>query len=138
MSGHRVTTGPWNFSYAALKKTKECVLAVPGADLLNTAVGIGTCSGAQTDKFAKFGLTPIEGRKVGAPLITEGLANIECVVTDIIPRHNIVILNGVAAHVDSSREERPTLHAVGDGTFVADGRKFDRRKMMRSKLPEGF
>lgn len=27
------------------------------------------------------------------------------------------------------------IHAVGDGTFVADGRKFDRRKMMASKLP---
>ncbi len=27
------------------------------------------------------------------------------------------------------------VHAVGDGTFVVDGRKLDRKKMMASKLP---
>jgi hypothetical protein len=27
---------------------------------------------------------------------------------------------------------------VGDGTFVVDGRKLDRREMMRSKLPDGL
>jgi hypothetical protein len=29
------------------------------------------------------------------------------------------------------------LHAVGDGTFIADGRRLDRRKMMRAKIPAG-
>ena len=33
------------------------------------------------------------------------------------------------------RAERRTFHAVGDGTFVADGEKFDLRKEMASKLP---
>jgi hypothetical protein len=27
------------------------------------------------------------------------------------------------------------IHAVGDGTFIVDGRRLDRRKMMASKLP---
>ena len=26
-----MTTGPWNHSYIALKKTKECVIAIPAA-----------------------------------------------------------------------------------------------------------
>jgi hypothetical protein len=30
------------------------------------------------------------------------------------------------------------LHAVGDGTFIVDGRRIDRREMMRSKLPTGL
>jgi hypothetical protein len=34
--------------------------------------------------------------------------------------------------------ERRTVHAVGDGTFVVDGRRIDRRKMMASKLPGGL
>jgi len=70
-------------------------------------------------------------------LFGECLANIECRVVDVVERHNIVVLDGIAAYVDSKREERRTLHAVGDGTFVADGEKFDRRKAMRSKLPPG-
>ncbi len=133
-----ITTGPWNYSYAALRESRECVLAVPAADLINRVVGVGTCSGADTDKFEKFGLTPMEGRHVRAPLIRECLANIECRVVDIVRRHNIVVLEGVAAYIDGSRKEKRTIHAVGDGTFIVDGRKIDRKKMMRSKIPAGI
>ena len=132
-----MTTGPWNHSYTALCKTRECVIAVPAADQLDTVVGIGTCSGAETDKFAKFGLTPVRGKHVKAPLIKECLANIECRVVDVVTKHNIVVLKGLAAYLDRSREEKRTIHATGDGTFVADGTRFDRRKMMRAKLPDG-
>jgi hypothetical protein len=30
------------------------------------------------------------------------------------------------------------LHAVGDGTFIVDGERLDRKKMMASKLPPGL
>jgi flavin reductase (DIM6/NTAB) family NADH-FMN oxidoreductase RutF len=133
-----ITTGPWNYSYAALRESRECVLAVPAADLINRVVGVGTCSGADTDKFEKFGLTRMEGRHVRAPLIRECLANIECRVIDIVKRHNIVVLEGVAAYIDGSRKEKRTIHAVGDGTFIVDGPKIDRKKMMRSKIPAGI
>lgn len=133
-----ITTGEWNFSYAALRRTRECVLAIPTADMLDRVVGIGTCTGADTDKFAKFKLTPLKSKLVGAPLIAECLANIECKVVDIVSKHSIVVLDAVAAHIDLARKERRMLHAVGDGTFVADGRKFDRRKAMASKLAPGL
>lgn len=133
-----ITTGPWNYSYAALRKYRECVIAIPTVDLIDQVVGVGTCSGADTDKFEAFGLTPLEGTQVRPPLIKECLANIECRVIDIVRRHNIVVLEGVAAYLDSSRKEKRTIHAIGDGTFVVDGRKLDRRKMMRSKIPDGI
>ena len=132
-----ITTGPWNHSFAALRKTRQCVIAIPTVDLLDKVVGIGTCSGTDTDKFEKFALTPVPGKHVKAPLIKECLANIECKVIDFNRKHSIVILEGVAAYIDAARKERRMLHAVGDGTFIADGRKLDRRKMMRSKLPTG-
>ena len=130
-------TGAWNHSYAALRKTRECVIAIPTVDLLDQVVGIGTCSGVDTDKFAEFGLTPRAGKRVQAPLIEECLANIECRVIDIVRKHDIVVLEGVAAYADRARKEQRTLHAVGDGTFIVDGRRLDRRKMMAGKLPEG-
>ena len=133
-----MTTGAWNHSYKALRRTRECVIAIPPIDLLDTVVGVGTCSGADTDKFAKFGLTRGKAKRVGAPLIRECLANIECRVSDIVSRHNIVVLDGVAAWRDPSRKEKRTIHAVGDGTFVVDGRTLDRKKAMRAKLPEGL
>ena len=133
-----IMTGKWNYSYAALLKTKECVIAIPTVDLLDKVVGIGTCTGANTDKFAKFRLTPVEGKKVKAPLIKECLANIECNVVDVVRKHNIVVLKAVAAYVDPLRKEKRTIHAVGDGTFIVDGRKLSRKKMMASKIPSGL
>ena len=132
-----ITTGPWNYSYAAIRKYREGVIAIPTVDLIDQVVGAGTCSGADTDKFEKFGLTPVKGKHVRSPLIKECLANIECKVIDIIKKHNIVVLEGVAAYFDRSRKEKRTIHAIGDGTFVVDGLKLNRRKMMRSKLPDG-
>lgn len=131
-----ITTGAWNYSWHALEKTGECVLAIPTVDLLDTVIGIGLCSGKDTDKFTKFGLTRVKANQVRAPLLGECLANIECRVVEIIQRYGIVVLEGVAAHIDPERQERRILHAIGDGTFTTDGQLLDRRKLMRPKLPE--
>ncbi len=132
-----IATGPWNHSYIALKKSKECVIAVPTVDLIDKVLGVGTCSGLDADKFEKFGLTPFAGKHVHAPLIKECLANIECKVVDIVVKHNIVVLEGIAAYFNTSRREKRTIHAVGDGTFIVDGEKINKRAMMRDKLPPG-
>jgi len=133
-----ITTGAWNYSFAALRKNRECVIAIPTVDMLDQVIGIGTSSGANTDKFVKFKLTPIQGKVVKAPMIKECLANIECKVIDIVKNYNIVVLEGVAAYVNPARKEKRTIHAVGDGTFIIDGRRIDRREMMASKLPSGL
>lgn len=133
-----ITTGEWNYSFAALRKTRECVIAIPTVDMLDRVVGIGTCSGADIDQFAKFNLSAVHGKAVNAPMIKECLANIECKVVDLVHKHNIVVVKAVAVYVDPSRKEKRTFHAVGDGTFIVDGRRFDRRKMMASKLPAGL
>jgi flavin reductase (DIM6/NTAB) family NADH-FMN oxidoreductase RutF len=132
-----ITTGEWNYSFKALRKNRECVIAIPTVDMLDKVVGIGICSGIDTDKFAKFKLTPVHGKVVKPPLIKECFANIECKVIDIVKKHNIVVLDAVAAYIDTARKEKRTVHAVGDGTFIVDGRKIDRRKMMASKIPPG-
>ena len=82
-------------------------------------------------------ITPLPAGKVRPPLIKECVANIECRVIDIIERHDIVVLEGLAAYLDTDRQEQRRLHAVGDGTFIVDGRRLDRRKMMATKLPAG-
>lgn len=132
-----IVTGAWNHSYRALRKTRECVIAIPTADMLDTVVGIGTCSGADTDKFVRFKLTPVAAKWVQAPLIAECIANIECKLVDIVRKHNILVLEAVAAYVATGRKEKRTLHAVGDGSFIVDGGRLNRRKRMASKLPAG-
>jgi flavin reductase (DIM6/NTAB) family NADH-FMN oxidoreductase RutF len=132
-----VLTGAWNYSCRALAKNKECVIAVPSADMAKKVVQIGCCSGADTDKFKKFNLTPLPAKRVKAPLIKECIANIECRVVDHVKKHNIFILDAVAAYIDDKRKSKKMFHAVGDGTFVIDGRKINHREIMRAKLPAG-
>ncbi|MBS1183475.1 MAG: flavin reductase [Proteobacteria bacterium] len=133
-----IKTGPWNYSYAALSESKECVLAIPTVDLIDKVIGIGTCSGLDTDKFEALGLTRTPARLVRPPLLPDCLANIECRVVDILDPYGIVVLEGIAACIDRDRQERRMLHAVGDGTFLVDGETIDRRAAMRSKLPPGL
>lgn len=132
-----LTTGPWNYSFQALRETEECVLAIPAVDLAAKAVGIGDCSGAAIDKFAKFGLTPLQAAAVKAPLIAECLACLECRVTNYWQPQDIFILQGIRAWIDNDRAERRTFHANGDGTFVIDGNVINLRNLMADKLPPG-
>jgi len=132
-----LVTGAWNYSFEALVKNRECVIAIPTVDMAQKVVEIGTCSGSGTDKFTKFELTPLKAKSVRAPLIKECLANIECKVSDYIEKHNIFILDAVQAWMDPVRKERRTIHANGDGTFNVDGRTLNYRKLMLSKIPSG-
>lgn len=132
-----IKTGPWNYSYAALSSSKECVLAIPTIDLIDKVIGIGTQTGQNMDKFEAFNLARMPARDVRPPLLSDCLANVECRVTDILEPYGIIVLDGIAAWIDNSRQERRTLHAVGDGTFIVDGETIDRRVAMRSKLPAG-
>ena len=123
---------PGDHSFSALRKTKECVIAIPTVDIINQVVDIGNCSGKDIDKFNVFNLTARPAQKVKAPLIAECLANIECRVVDdrLVGKYGLFILEGVKAWIDPDRKERRTLHANGDGTFVVDGRTLDLRKKM--------
>jgi flavin reductase (DIM6/NTAB) family NADH-FMN oxidoreductase RutF len=130
-------TGPWNYSFKALVKNRECVIAIPTSGMSKTVVSIGACSGAEINKFEKFRLTPLEAACVGAPLIKECYVNIECRVADYIKKHGIFVLDAAAAWIDEKRGDKRLFHAVGDGRFIVDGEKISHRKIMAAKLPEG-
>ena len=124
--------GPWNYSFSALRQTKECVIAIPTVDLAKKVVDIGNCSGEVLDKFKDFKLTRLPAKLVKAPLIGECLAHLECRVIDdsLVDKYNMFILEGVKAWIDPNRKEQRTFHAKGDGTFVVDGRTLDLRGRM--------
>jgi flavin reductase (DIM6/NTAB) family NADH-FMN oxidoreductase RutF len=119
-----------NFSYKALSKTKECVIAIPAVDLMEKVVKIGSCSGKDTDKFKKIGLTAMPAEKIKAPLIKECMANIECKVIDdsLAEKFNIFILEGVKAWIGDSKKEQKMFHSGVEGSFVIDGEKIARKK----------
>lgn len=122
-----------NASFDTLRATKECVINIPTLELAKQVVGIGNCSGLAVDKFAKFGLTPVEASEVQAPLIAECYASLECRVADtrLVNRYNFFILEGVRAWVDTAVKQPQTLHHRGNGVFVVAGEAIKLRSSMK-------
>jgi len=113
-----------NYSFGSLRSTKECVIAIPTAELASKVVKVGNCSGRNLDKFARIGLTPLPSARVAAPLIAECYANLECRVvnTRLVNSHNLFILEVVKAWTDPARKNPQTIHHRGYGKFAVDGR----------------
>lgn len=119
--------GPWDYSHRALTETGECVLAVPTVDLAETVVDIGNCSGKTIEKFSHFGLTPVPAKSVGAPLVRECWANLECRITDDAwsRRYNLFVLEVKRIWINNERHEKRLIHHQGDGRFSVDGETLD-------------
>ena len=113
-----------NFSFQALRQTRQCVIAIPSADLVSTIVAIGNCSGRDVDKFAAFGLTQLAGRYVASPLVAECFSNLECKVIDtrMVKKYNIFIMEAVKVWINQQHVNRKTVHHHGYGKFVVDGK----------------
>ena len=112
-----------NFSFAALRTTRECVIAIPAVELAQTVVTIGNCSGRDTDKFGLTGLSPVPALRVTPPLIAQCFVNLECRVADtrLTNRYNLFVLEVVKAWRDPAQPHPRTLHHHGYGRFVVDG-----------------
>jgi flavin reductase (DIM6/NTAB) family NADH-FMN oxidoreductase RutF len=134
-----ISLGPWDASFAALKKQKECVLAVPSVEMANVVVDVGNCSkdDDETSKWERFGLEALPARKVKAPLVggPDVIANIECVVEDtkMVSKFSMWVLKPVKAWINPDKkpgEGGKMFHHRGDGTFVVDGEILDLKDRM--------
>lgn len=125
--------GHSNYSFEALHKTQQCVLAVPPASMAKIVTNIGNCTGADTDKFSHFQLTPEPASHVTAPLIGEAIVNLECRVKDsrLVRDYNFFVLECVAAWYNPQLEGAPTLHHHGYGSFAVDGERIQLKSRMR-------
>lgn len=112
-----------NYSFGLIKSSRECVIAIPGVDIVDKVVACGNVSGAKVDKFAAFGLTPRKASRVGAPLLAECRYNLECRVVDTsrVARYGLFVLEVVKAWVDTAVAAPRTIHHLGMGRFMVAG-----------------
>ena len=112
-----------NFSFAALRATKECVIAIPALELAPKVVEIGNCTGRDMDKFKRFRLTPAPAERVTPPLVAECFANLECKVVDaqLVNKFNLFVLEVVKAWTDPAQKHPKTVHHHRYGRFAVDG-----------------
>jgi len=137
-----ISLGPWDASFAALKKQRECVLVVPSVEMSGVTVDVGNCSSDDgsmegTSKWERFGLEAVPAEKVMAPLVAgpHVIANIECVVEDtkMVNKYSMWVLRPVKAWINPDKkpgEGGKMFHHRGDGTFVVDGDILDLKERM--------
>jgi|SRR5271165_1336589 len=120
-------------SFAALRETGECVIAVPAVELAAKVVDVGNCSGRDRDKFAAFGLTATPAELVAPPLVADCFANLECKVVDttLVNQFNLFVLEVLKAWTDPAQKNPRTIHHHGYGTFVVDGETIKLKSQMR-------
>ena len=122
-----------DYSFAALRATKECVIAIPALELAPKVVEVGNCSGRDVAKFERFSLTPVPAEFVAPPLVADCFANLECRVVDtrLVNKFNLFILEVVKAWIDPAQRNPKTIHHHGYGRFAVDGEMIK----LKSKMP---
>lgn len=125
-----------NHSHRMIRESRECVVNLPTTRLTDTVVRIGNTSGADTDKFAAFGLTAGAASRVGAPLVRDCHASFECRLHDdaLVARYDFFVFEVVKAHVAASPKHPETLHYTGDGVFIVAGKPISRRSLFRPEM----
>jgi len=125
-----------NYSFDLVCKSRECVINLPTTTLIDTVVGVGNTTGAEVDKFERFGLTAQSATRAKAPLIVECHANFECRLVDdaLVDKYNFFVFEVVKAHVAKSPRHPETLHYTGDGVFMVAGKIISRRRLFRPEL----
>ncbi len=122
-----------NHSFSLLKASRECVINIPTVEISEKVVGCGNTSGVKIDKFKKFGLTPKPAAHVGAPLIEECYANLECRVVDtrLVSDYCFFVLEVVKAWINPTVKDPRTIHHLGKGHFMVAGEKIKLKSRMK-------
>jgi flavin reductase (DIM6/NTAB) family NADH-FMN oxidoreductase RutF len=122
-----------NHSFDMLQATRECVINIPSIEIAEKVVGCGNTSGAKIDKFKKFDLTPKPAAQVGAPLIDECFANLECRVADtrMVPDYCLFVIEVIQAWIDLAAKNPRTMHHLGKGSFMVAGETIKLKSKMK-------
>ncbi|GAB2179810.1 flavin reductase family protein [Denitratisoma sp. agr-D3] len=114
-----------NYSFELLSASRECVINIPTVELAKAVVACGNCSGRRKDKFAAFGLTPVQVDGVKPPLIAECYASLACRIADtrMVNKYNLFVLEVTQAWKASGLKAPRTLHHEGMGTFMVAGER---------------
>jgi flavin reductase (DIM6/NTAB) family NADH-FMN oxidoreductase RutF len=122
-----------NYSFGLLEEANECVINIPTVEIAEKVVGCGNVSGADVDKFERFSLTPMSAKHVGAPLIEECYANLECKVvdTDMVAKYGLFVVEVVHAWIDPTIKTPRTIHHLGSGNFMIAGESIKLKSKMK-------
>jgi flavin reductase (DIM6/NTAB) family NADH-FMN oxidoreductase RutF len=104
-----------HYSVKAIEHSKCFTIAYPSAEMAEDALFFGSHSGRDMDKFAESNCKTEPARQIDSVLLSDAVANFECVEEARVPAGDHIIYVGrvVAAHVNTEPGQR--LHTVAPG-----------------------
>lgn len=129
-----------SFTRELIENSGAFALNLPCRAQAAATLAVGSCSGRDGDKFARFGLATLPAARIEAPLLAGCVGWLEC---RVIPEaHNqrcydLFLGEVVAAwadpevfgdgrwHFDAAPAAKRTLHYVAGGAFYATGEGFE-------------
>lgn len=132
-----ISVRPSRHSYQLIKRDMEFTINLTTESMARATDWAGVRSGADNDKWAATGLTPVKGQKVGCPYIEESPLSIECRVVQVIPlgTHDMFLAEVVNVLADDSLIDPATgafcldragLMAYSHGAYYSLGRQIGR------------
>jgi flavin reductase (DIM6/NTAB) family NADH-FMN oxidoreductase RutF len=99
-----VSIRPSRFSHRIIRESECFTVNIPTREILRQVDLCGVVSGRDGDKFARSGLTPMDGSAVDAPIVAECPVNFECRVIQIVPLgvHDMFIGEVVERRADAA------------------------------------
>ena len=103
-------------SYEAIRGAREFVISYPSVDMAKDALFHGTKSGRDMDKLAECGTAVQPASKIDCVLLSEAVANFECVLDGELESGDHAIFSGrvVQAHIHTKPDIR-RLYTLGPG-----------------------
>ena len=127
---------------ALVDQSRELVVQVPPRRMLAAVDGVGSLSGRDVDKWARFHLLQMPAGRVAAPLIDGCVAWLECRCLEeesMEKRHDLFVCEVIAAWADDCvfdadgrmktpvPEDLRSLHHISGGTYIVDGEQLRAR-----------
>lgn len=132
------------FTRTLVESSGELVVCVPSRAQADLTWTVGSQSGADVDKFAKWNLATSPADKVAAPLLDGCLAWLECKVipnAQLAKDFDLFLVEVVAAWADDdvfkdgewkftgAPEARRSIHHVSRGQFFVIGDRIDAKEL---------
>ena len=113
-----ISVGLTRHTVGAIRHGKEFVIAFPSSMMASDVRFFGTRSGRDVDKLAACGTETEPAREIDGRLLSDAVANFECVLESQLRTGDHVIFVGqvVCAHVNTD-PTRKRLFNLGEGQF---------------------
>lgn len=104
-----------HYSVECINHSKCFTIAYPSSEMDEAALFFGSRSGRSVDKLAEFDCETAAATEIDSLLLTDAVANFECVLESQMPAGDHIIFVGrvVCSHMNSDSKKR--LYTVGPG-----------------------